>query len=44
MPNIDPALVEDPSPLVREALRISERPPIHTKESRVLIIYDVALG
>jgi len=42
--DVDPALVEDPAPLLRQTLRIGERPPIHAKQSFVLIIYDVALG
>jgi hypothetical protein len=44
MTNIDPALIENPPSLIRKTLRIGKRPPIHPKQSRILIVYDAALG
>src|SRR5580698_9866112 len=43
MTDIDPALIKHPSPLIRETLRISKRPPINPKQPRLLIIQDVTL-
>src|ERR1700722_16260530 len=42
--HIDPALIEDSPPLIRETLRIGERAPIYPKQSRVLVIYNVTLS
>jgi hypothetical protein len=44
MTNIDPALIENPPSLVGKTLRIGKRAPIYPKQSRVLIVYDIALG
>jgi hypothetical protein len=38
MTNIDPALIEHPPSLIREALRICKRAPIDAKQPRILII------